>query len=388
MQTTSDQPGIILASREQSPDKQSLDKQRLDGQSQVKQSRDRQSLYKQRLDGQSQDGQWLDGPPLLRNSSITTSFMQTSMNRDAESREGDGEDPLAPGPDVRYLPTSGTMVAVRELDSRALTGDSDTAPVAGPQLYPLELALEHDDPTTDPEDLCYLGRWQGLRIMSAMTPRASGEIDDPGRCLRDLRELADRLPRDQMAFALTAVAMGAWHSAVRHCPRCGTRLMRLRAGWVQRCPEDKSLHFPRTDPAVIMAIRDPKDRLLLAQGATFRAPRAHSVLAGYVEPGETAESAVAREAAEEVGVEVAEVEYIGSQPWPFPGSLMLGFRAWTSTCVDNDDLVLQEGEIASAAWYTREELAEAIQHKRITLPGRASISRPLIEDWFGGPLPY
>ena len=151
------------------------------------------------------------------------------------------------------------------------------------------------------------------------------------------------------------------------------------AGWVLRCREDGVEQFPRTDPAVIMAVRDGQDRLLLARNAHFRG-RFHSVLAGFVEPGESLENAVAREVDEEVGVTVTEVEYMGSQPWPFPRSLMLGYRAWAPEAAE---LTLQDEEIAEARWFSREELAAALAAEEIELPGAASMGRALIDDWYG-----
>ena len=151
------------------------------------------------------------------------------------------------------------------------------------------------------------------------------------------------------------------------------------AGWVLRCPEDGIEQFPRTDAAVIMAVRDGKDRLLLARNAHFPAGF-HSVLAGFVEPGESLENAVAREVGEEVGITVEEVEYVGSQPWPFPRSLMLGYRAWAPGA---DELTLQDEEIAEARWFTREELGAALEAEEIELPGAASMGRALIDDWYG-----
>ncbi|MDO5662805.1 MAG: NAD(+) diphosphatase, partial [Brachybacterium sp.] len=223
------------------------------------------------------------------------------------------------------------------------------------------------------------------RIIALDLPEPSAELDDPGFDLRELRRVATSLDHEDAGLALTAVAMGAWHRSMRHCPRCGAPLEAEEAGWVLRCTEEGTQNFPRTDPAVIMAVRDGRDRLLLARNARFRGTF-HSVLAGFVEPGETLEAAVAREVAEEVGVLVEEVEYAGSQPWPFPRSLMLGFRAWART--DQDAVLdLQDEEIAEAAWYTREEVTAALAEGRLSVPSTASIARGLIEDWYGGPLP-
>lgn len=187
----------------------------------------------------------------------------------------------------------------------------------------------------------------------------------------------------EVGLVVEAVALAQWHAVYTHCPLCGTRTEVRQGGWVRHCPADESNHFPRTDPAVIMAVTDADDRLLLARGPQWDLGR-RSVLAGFVEPGEGLEQAVARETGEEVGITLdpASIEYRGSQSWPFPASLMLGFRARATST----ELVRQEDEIAEAAWFTRDEVATAVADGHLGLPGRASIARSLIEEWFGGPI--
>lgn len=322
--------------------------------------------------------------PLSRGAHVDAPLSAASFDRDAAEREAPGA--LAPGPDARYLVTAGAAVSVTETGPEP-AADPDTSPRAGSGAAPggsLRLALETSDPRPDDAmPLVLLGRLDGHRILGAEVSEPSPELDDPGRDLRELRRVAVLLSAEEAGLALTAVGMGSWHRSMRHCPQCGGHLEPRSAGWVLRCVEDGTLHFPRTDPAVIMAVRDEQDRLLLARNAAF-ASRFSSVLAGFVEPGETLEAAVAREVAEEVGVRVSAVEYAGSQSWPFPRSLMLGFRAWGS---GHGELVLQAEEIAEAAWYRREELAAALTTGHLQLPGKASIARALIEDWYGGELP-
>ena len=149
----------------------------------------------------------------------------------------------------------------------------------------------------------------------------------------------------------------------------------------RRCVADDSPHFPRTDPAVIMTVVDDDDRLLLARGRGFTTA-GMSVLAGFVEPGESLAAAVAREVHEEVGVSVDQVEYLGDQPWPFPSSLMVGFRAHATSTA----LSLQDDEIESARWFTRAELVADLEAGVLAISGRLSIARRLIEEWFGGPI--
>ncbi|MFC0037556.1 NAD(+) diphosphatase [Actinomadura rayongensis] len=181
-----------------------------------------------------------------------------------------------------------------------------------------------------------------------------------------------------------AVALAHWHATHRFCPRCGTETRVESAGHVRVCPNDGSEHHPRVDPAVIMLVRDDDDRVLLARGPQWPADR-RSILAGFVEPGESLEQAVAREVREEVGIEVRDVRYLGSQPWPLPQSLMLGFfaRADGSTLLRPDS-----AEITDADWYSRDELTAAIESGDIIAPGPLSIAAQLIMRWYGGPLPH
>jgi NAD+ diphosphatase len=142
---------------------------------------------------------------------------------------------------------------------------------------------------------------------------------------------------------------------------------------------DNSEHFPRTDPAIIVTVVGPDDRLLLGGGSTWEANR-YSTLAGFVEPGESLEQAVVREIQEEVGVHVHTSQYMGSQPWPFPASLMLGFNALTEDREATPDGI----EVTRARWFGREELQAAILTGEIVISTRASIARALIEAWYGG----
>lgn len=200
----------------------------------------------------------------------------------------------------------------------------------------------------------------------------------------ELRSFAPCAPARDAGLATSLAAVGAWHAGQRFCPRCGRPVRPALAGWAQRCDAhegDAGLLFPRIEPAVITAITDDADRILLQHNSAWR-ERFLSVSAGFVEAGESLEHAVAREAAEEVGVELADITYLGSQPWPFPASIMLGFRARACGGVVRPD----HDEVASARWFAREELRAAVEAGEVHLPGRASIARHLIEDWYGGPV--
>lgn len=191
-------------------------------------------------------------------------------------------------------------------------------------------------------------------------------------------------PRD-VGLATSAVAVCAWHAHQRFCPACGAPVRPALAGWAQTCTnanDARHLLFPRIEPAIITAIVDGDDRLLLQHNRAWR-PKFFSVSAGFVEAGESLEHAVRREAREETGVTLGEVGYLGSQPWPFPASIMLAFWAYaedTEVAVDHD-------EVASARWFTREELGRAVAAGEVEPPGRASIARHMIELWYGGELP-
>ncbi len=198
---------------------------------------------------------------------------------------------------------------------------------------------------------------------------------------RSLREIGTMLGDDEAAVATAAVALDQWHRLHTHCPRCGEPTHSAMSGWERRCPTDATSHFPRTDPAVIVVITDAHDRLLLARQGTWP-ERRFSLVAGYVEPGETAEQAVSREVLEEVGIAVGELEFLGSQPWPFPASLMLCYHARAIDTAIRVDGV----EIVEAAWWSRESFAADVGSGALLLPSGVSIARRAVEDWFGSPL--
>jgi NAD+ diphosphatase len=213
----------------------------------------------------------------------------------------------------------------------------------------------------------------------APLPEAPADGAEPAGLRR-----AGALLGDRDAGLLThAVALANWHATHTHCPRCGAVTDPIMSGHSRLCPVDGSEHFPRTDPAVIMAVTDPDDRILLARGPDWGLRRM-SILAGFVEPGESAERAVAREVAEETGITVGEIRYLGSQPWPLPRSLMLGFWA---RAVGGQPFRIETEEIAEAHWFSREGLRAALDAGELGLPGAVSIAHRIIEAWYGGELP-
>jgi NAD+ diphosphatase len=193
--------------------------------------------------------------------------------------------------------------------------------------------------------------------------------------LTGLRDAAARLPQAEGGLAAYAAALLNWHRRHPFCSVCGHATRPDWAGFVRRCPACRSEHYPRTDPVVIMLVVDG-DRVLLGRQPTWP-PRRYSALAGFVEPGESLEEAVAREVREEAGVEIADPRYVSSQPWPFPSSLMLGFIArWAGWDPQPRD------EVEDARWFERAEVAEAAAGRgELKLPPPLAIARRLIEGW-------
>jgi NAD+ diphosphatase len=207
---------------------------------------------------------------------------------------------------------------------------------------------------------------------------APSDVDESFRSLRDVGLL---LGARDAGLLVNAVALANWHATHPHCPRCGAPTRVATAGHTRICDVDGSEHYPRTDPAVIMSVVDSDDRLLLGRQAVWP-ERRFSTLAGFVEPGESLEQAVRREVNEEVGVVIGDVAYLGSQPWPFPSSLMLGFVAHATTV----DIDRGDGEIVEARWFRRDELRDDVSHGRVLLSPPVSIARRLIEHWYGEPI--
>ena len=222
-------------------------------------------------------------------------------------------------------------------------------------------------------------------VAGLVVPRGDGDpapVAAPGLRWAALREAGADLPARDAGLATMAVALDEWHGRHPRCPRCGAPTVPAQAGWIRVCTADGSEHYPRTDPAIIVAVVDDDDRLLLGHNAAWPAGR-YSTLAGFVEAGESAEHAVAREVAEETGIVVDRVDYRGSQPWPFPASLMLAYRAHAASTLVRVDGV----EVTEARWFSRADLEAATRTGDVLLPMRTSVAYALVTDWFGAPLP-
>jgi NAD+ diphosphatase len=232
------------------------------------------------------------------------------------------------------------------------------------------------------DSLTLLGWFRGQRTVLVEyandTVPASGLPLPEATQLSELRPLAPMLPPDAASLLAYARALVLWRGRHRFCGVCGAANSPVRAGHVMRCTraECATETFPRLDPAIIVLVTDATgERALLGRQAVWPAGR-YSTIAGFVEPGENLEDAVVREVAEETGIDVGEVSYESSQPWPFPASLMLGFRAIAHT----EAISLRDGELEDARWFTRADLAAG----HPTLPPAGAISARLIDGWFHG----
>ncbi|GAA3859491.1 NAD(+) diphosphatase [Tessaracoccus defluvii] len=209
-----------------------------------------------------------------------------------------------------------------------------------------------------------------------------GEADGRAWFVRLVPEVADGLswrtgdPAQGDVLA-AVVALARWHGQRPRCEACGGETVIDLAGARRVCVSCEALAFPRTDPCVIVAITDREDRLLLARQATWPIGR-HSIIAGFIEAGESAEQACHREVAEEVGVALTSLRYVVSQPWPMPRSLMLGFEAST----EDTRIQVDGNEIVAGEFFSRADLAAAVSASEVTLPGTTSIARHLIDAWF------
>ncbi len=197
-----------------------------------------------------------------------------------------------------------------------------------------------------------------------------------------LRDVMDGLDDPELELAFTAVALVGWHARAGFCSICGAATVAVGGGLLRRCTGCGAELHPRTDPAVIVAITDGDDRLLLGRQPSWPARR-YSVFAGFAEAGESLEQAVHREMAEEIGLELEDITYLGSQPWPFPQSLMVGFRA---RAVAGREVRLLDGEIEHARWFTTRELSAAIASGEVLLPMKTSIANRMINSWLDGRL--
>jgi NAD+ diphosphatase len=194
-----------------------------------------------------------------------------------------------------------------------------------------------------------------------------------------VREIGSLLAERELELGLHALALSNWHRAHPRCPKCGGATRVDLGGAARFCEADQSQHHPRTDSAVIVLVKDRQDRILLGHQPIWPEGR-FSTFAGFLEPGETFEQCVAREVLEESSIRVSELRYLGSQPWPFPASIMIAFEAIT----DKPEEARPDGEeISEVKWFSRAELKAATEDGTLLLPPSVSVSRRMIEGWLG-----
>jgi NAD+ diphosphatase len=217
-------------------------------------------------------------------------------------------------------------------------------------------------------------------VLSVLSDNAAQAIEPDEANWKELRKSGAGLKTEEAALISQALAIHNWHETHQYCPNCGAVTIMAQGGWSRMCIQENRQLFPRTDAAVIVSITDDQDRILLGSQGSW-ADNRWSVLAGFVEAAESLESAVRREMLEESGLLVIDPVYQGSQAWPYPYSLMLGFTAKLSPESKAEDIKPDGIEIAKLRWFSREQLkAEA---ENILLPTRISIARALIENWLG-----
>ncbi|KUH93155.1 NADH pyrophosphatase [Mycolicibacterium acapulense] len=237
-----------------------------------------------------------------------------------------------------------------------------------------------------PEHAVFLGRLNDGRHVWAIRGALEGPEDPHTQTeVLDLRRAGQVFDDTSAQLVATATALLNWHDSARFSSVDGSPTKSARGGWARVDPVSGREEFPRIDPAVICLVHDGHDRAVLARQAVWP-ERLFSILAGFVEAGESFETCVAREIFEEIGLTVTDVTYLGSQPWPFPRSLMVGFHAIGDP---EQEMSFNDGEIGEAGWFTRAEIREALDHgdwstnspSRLLLPGSISIAREIIESW-------
>ena len=297
-------------------------------------------------------------------------YADSRIERAAERRSDEAAiAALAADPSARAYVMGGERIVMRK-----------SSPLSEP-LFTLEQARALDHTT----EIVFLGLLDGAaRFGVGMAPEAAEALKtQDGFDIRDLRSIAVQglVNPDHLPPIAEAKAVLHWHLRHRFCSNCGAATLVTNSGWRRDCPQCKAQHFPRTDPVVIMLAVD-RDRCLLGRSPRF-VPSMWSSLAGFVEPGETFEEAVRRETLEEAGIACGRVRYFGSQPWPFPASLMIGCHAEATT----RELQVDRAELEDARWFERDEVIAMLEHRHpqgLTTPPPMAIAYHLIRAWVEG----
>lgn len=259
----------------------------------------------------------------------------------------------------------------------------DLAHMEAEQLLELSHAQVAQLPFS-PQEPYYLGKYGEKSYLALRVEAPSQRLEENWQhCFGPLRAVAGMLEPYQGELAAAAVALATWDKNTKFCERCGASLKLACAGWEKHCTACAHITYPRTDPAIIVAITDDAERLLLIHGATWQ-PGRYSVVAGFVEAGESLEAAVVREALEETGIKISQASYCSSQPWPFPRSLMFAF---TARAGGQQEPKADMQEVGHAFWASREEFTQLVLEGKVIVPGRASSGHALVRAWYGRELP-
>ena len=282
--------------------------------------------------------------------------------------------------DLAALAAAAPVIAV-DMRRRVLLRQEDKPALAA--LTPSEIRREFSSltPAIAQGRIFFLGKVEGKPVLGCHV----SDLDSfRGRRISSIRQVGALLSPADSSLASAAIALAVWHSGAAYCPVCGANTVAQAGGWERKCSGCGKISYPRTDPSIICSVIDEQDRLLIAHNIAWQEGRI-SVLAGYVEAGEAAEETVHREIAEEVGLSVCNVQYLYSQAWPYPRSLMLAFTA--TTAATDADIVCQEDEIGWAKFVTREEFISLAKKQQIIVPSDTTIAASMIERWLGQPLP-
>ena len=262
---------------------------------------------------------------------------------------------------------SATNDALTFIDARAVSELSDSF-VEGERFF---LGISRDD------EQPYFA-WRTTWINQPIDDGSGDFEKDKYQGFKTLREVGGNLDAEDLTLAMHAVGLANWHENHTHCSKCGAQTVSDLGGSVRVCVEDSTQHHPRTDPAVIVLVRDADDRILLGHQPIWPEKR-FSTFAGFVETGESFEECVSREIFEEAGIYPSQVKYITSQPWPFPASIMIAFEAIS----DRPEDARPDGqEITEVRWLSRDEMKQAVASGEILLPPGISVARRMIEAWY------
>ena len=289
------------------------------------------------------------------------------VDRDYLARERPGLfDELRANPAARVLPIFDGKAPLRSDNELALLRFDEVPEVTTLVYLGITTSATHAEPI-------------GTPVVAAAIPGLGALADRPWA---NLRTLGSKLSDRDAGLLTEALGILNWHATHLFSPLTGGATVSEKGGWVRRDPDSDREMFPRTDAAIIVGVTDADDRFLLGSNALWESNR-FSLLAGFVEPGESLEAAVIREVFEESGIRVADPVYLGSQPWPFPASLMLGFTAKVDT--ERTSTLTPDGaEILALRWFSRDELRAS--RGEVLLPGPTSIAHAILEEWFGEPI--